>query len=193
MRRCREYRLFTPEAPERVLGYGHSAGRALAAPLGVRETRDDSASELEGISTRVDCVVALAAQTDITMPDTAAQYPDVFGGTPEEMPEVYRDASAVAFVEEGSVPFLLVHGVKDLDVPIAHSRELAAALEEAGVEVELVKIPDAGHDTANDWAVVGEHVLAFLDEQLEPRCRACGAAATARGKGANGSVRPHAE
>ena len=168
MRRCREYRLFTLEDPERVRGYGHSAGRALAAPLGVRETRDDSAPELEGISSRVDCVVALAAQTDITMPDTAAQYPDVFGGTPEEMPEVYRDASAVAFVDEVSVPFLLVHGVEDLDVPFAHSRELAAALEEAGVQVELVELPDAYHDATNDWAVVGRNVLPFLERQLKP-------------------------
>jgi acetyl esterase/lipase len=83
--------------PERVATYGHSSGGTLAAALGMRETRDDSDPALAGISSRVDCVVDLSGDTDLTIP-----YPDpmwdeinaaMLGGTPQEVPEAYRDAA----------------------------------------------------------------------------------------------------
>ena len=158
--------------PERIASYGHSAGGTLAALLGVRDTRDETAADddpdLAGLSSRVQCVVGLAPATDFTIPAMAEQYPIVFGATIEEDPDAYADASAVSFVDEESAPMLLVHGVEDIDVPVEHSRLLAAALEEAGVEVELVEIPDGYHDTTFDWAIVGEYVLPFLDRQLHP-------------------------
>lgn len=156
--------------PERVASYGHSAGGTLAELLGVRDTRDEVAAdddpELAGISSRVQCVVSLAGVSDFTLPAMAEQYPILFGETIEEDPGPYEDASAVSFVDDGSAPMLLVHGDEDIDVPVEHSRLLAAALEAAGVEVELVEIPGGTHETTFDWAVVGESVLPFLDRQL---------------------------
>lgn len=117
---------------ERIASYGHSAGGTLAALLGVRDTCDEVAAdddpELASISSQVQCVVALAGVTDFTLPAMSEQYPIVVGGTIEEDPGPYEDASAVSFVYEESSPMLLVHGV----------------------EVDLVEIPDGYHDTTFD-------------------------------------------
>ncbi|WP_201500822.1 alpha/beta hydrolase family protein, partial [Escherichia coli] len=115
--------------------------------LGVRDTRDDADPALAGISSRVDCAVALAPETDMTIPFTAAFYPSVFGGTLEEVPEVYRDASPLAFVDERTVPFLFVHGIPDDAVPVEHSRLMTAALQALGIEVMLVELAGASHFT----------------------------------------------
>lgn len=44
------------------------------------------------------------------------------GGDPHEVPEAYRTASATTFLEQHSVPTLLIHGTLDSLVGIGHSR-----------------------------------------------------------------------
>jgi acetyl esterase/lipase len=84
----------------------------------------------------------------------------LFGGMPTQVPAVYRDASPVAHVDPASAPFLVVHGVHDTVVPVAHARRLVAALQEAGVAVDYVEYPDAGHDVFA-WERVGARTLSF--------------------------------
>jgi dipeptidyl aminopeptidase/acylaminoacyl peptidase len=91
----------------------------------------------------------------------------LLGGTVTQVPDVYRDASPVVHVDPESAPFLVVHGVRDTVVPIAHARRLVAALREAGIAVDYVEFPDAGHDVFA-WERVGERTLAFLGRYLEP-------------------------
>lgn len=67
----------------------------------------------------------------------------------------------------GSRPLLLVHGDNDRIVPAHHSRRLAEAARDAGVEVEYLTLPDAGH---LDWLWVtrqGEATIRrFFREEL---------------------------
>jgi acetyl esterase/lipase len=159
--------------PERVAAYGHSSGGTLAAALGVRETRDDSDPALAGISSSVNCVVDLSGDTDLTIP-----YPDpmwdkinaaMLCGTPGEVPEAYRDASPLFQVDAESAPFLVIHGAKDDEVPIAHSQRLVAALQPADVEVIFGQFPSAGHLTTASWGFNGPWALAFLGLHLGPQ------------------------
>ncbi|MGD1994840.1 MAG: prolyl oligopeptidase family serine peptidase, partial [Anaerolineae bacterium] len=70
-------------------------------------------------------------------------------------------------------PTLLLHGRADTDVPFQQAQRMAAALEAAGVENELVSNPSWGH--MFDQVFAGEpaveaaldSVIAFLDTYLK--------------------------
>jgi dipeptidyl aminopeptidase/acylaminoacyl peptidase len=157
--------------PDRICAYGWSAGGQLAAMLAVRDTRAEGDPDLAEYSSRVACAVDLAGPTDATIPDPSPSENEWtvehLGGTPEEVPEAYRDVSPLAFVDERSAPMLIVHGNGDGTVPVAHSRLLAAALQEAGVEVVYAELDGEGHSVV-DWEVNGALTLAFLARHLDP-------------------------
>lgn len=65
-------------------------------------------------------------------------------------------------------PTLIIHGDADMLVPIQQAKLMIAALEEHGVETELVVRKDAGHG----WAKIGEDLELFadwFDEQLRDK------------------------
>jgi acetyl esterase/lipase len=67
------------------------------------------------------------------------------------------------WVDANAPPFLLLHGTEDTIVPPSESENLAALLEDVGVQVELVLLPDTGHDEfSNDlWQ---EPLAVFLGD-----------------------------
>ena len=155
--------------PALVAAFGWSAGGQLAALLGTRDTREGT-SVLAAYPSRVACVVDLAGDVDLaayTRPPTLDEVIALLGGTSEEVPERYRDSSPLSWIDGRSVPFLVVHGARDDVVPVAQSRRLMAALRTAGVEVDYMELPDAGHDEL-PWSRVGPAVLAFLGRHLRP-------------------------
>ena len=158
--------------PDRIGAIGHSAGGQLASMLGVRETREETDPELAAFSSRVQCVVSIAGYVDLTVPYT---YPDIdaltaatLGGTEDSPPSeaAYDDFSAISFVDEQTAPFLLFHGARDDLVPVEHSRRMAEALHEQGVEVVYAEFPDVEHFGITGWPLIGPHTLAFLDRHL---------------------------
>jgi acetyl esterase/lipase len=156
--------------PGRVGAYGWSAGGQLAALLGTRDTRD-VAPPLAEYPSRVACVVDLAGDVDLaayTRPPALDEVVALLGGTPAAVPERYRDASPLSWIDGRTAPFLVVHGAPDDVVPVAQSRRLVAALRTAGVEVEYAELPDAGHGDLT-WSRVGPAALAFLRRHLVPR------------------------
>lgn len=152
--------------PERVGAYGHSAGGHLASLLGVREARDTSDPELSSFSSRVNAVVTIAGHLDLSIP-----YPGEFdrqslvallGGTPEEVPEAYQDASPIRWVDTKSPPFLIIHGAADPMNPVAHARRMTEALHEANVEVVSVELPRGDHFSVAEWSVAGPWTRTFF-------------------------------
>lgn len=152
--------------PDRVTAYGHSAGGFLASHLGVRETREETTADLAGLSSRVNGVITIAGQTDLSIPyiddfDQAAVLA-LLGGTIDEMPEVWEDASPVTWVDADSAPFLIIHGGADT-MPIAQARTMTAALQDAGVTVVSIDDVNGDHFNVAEWGYAGPWTLAFLD------------------------------
>jgi acetyl esterase/lipase len=158
--------------PERIASYGWSSGAHLATMLGVRDTRDNSDSALAEYSSRVNGVVSLSADLDLTVPQTDFGFKmtveSLFGGTLEEEPEAYRDASPLHWVDAEAAPMLLVHGGLDDTGLAEQSRQMVAALYDAKVDVVYAAIPDVGHDGVMNWSRFGPITLGFLDMQLHP-------------------------
>jgi acetyl esterase/lipase len=154
----------------RIGALGWSAGGQLAALLGTRETRDVTAPWISS-SSRVACVVALAPDVDLadyTQPPALHEVVALLGGTPLEVPEQYRDASPLTWIDQRTSPFLVIHGDADDVVPIAQSRRLVAALQTAGVDVQYLELPGVGHHGL-EWSRIGPATLAFFDHHLRTR------------------------
>jgi len=120
----------------RVVALGHSAGGQLALWLAAQNK-----VPLRG-------VVALAAVSDLRraweLGLSHGVVADLLGGTPEEMPERYRQASPIELLPL-HVPQYLLHGTRDDDVPVDISRRYHAAATAAGDDARLIEAPGAGH------------------------------------------------
>ncbi len=145
----------------RIAVYGYSAGGHLAALLGV--TGDDAADggaagSGKPVSTRVQAVVAGGAPCNFqSMPPHAKTLAYFLGGTRSEKPDVYKQASPLAFVSTDDAPVFFFHGANDALVPKRSPTTMMSKLKETGVRCELYLVPDKGH------------IEAFLDEDVAPR------------------------
>ncbi len=68
----------------------------------------------------------------------------VFGGSPEEVPERYRESSPITHVEQVKAPVLVLAGENDPRCPIRQVDNYLTRLEELGKEYEVYRF-DAGH------------------------------------------------
>ncbi|MEK6570026.1 MAG: prolyl oligopeptidase family serine peptidase, partial [Bacteroidota bacterium] len=59
--------------------------------------------------------------------------------------ELYLKRSPIAYIKNANTPTLILHGEKDLRVPIGQSQELYAALKWKGVPTEFVTYPREPH------------------------------------------------
>jgi len=131
--------------PDRIGAFGHSAGGQLAALLGMEDTRDNSDPKLARYSSKVQAVVDVSGPTDFTVqddPEAQMFLTSFLGAEYKKHPEIWRDASPVYHIDKHNAPFLIVHGTKDEDVPIAQAQELYDKLHAAHVPVKLVKVDD---------------------------------------------------
>ena len=133
----------------RVVAIGHSAGGHLAAWLA---TRNDARVAVTGVVAQAGVVdLRLAAELGLSR----GVVHEFLGGTPDEVPQHYAQASPAERLPLG-VPALLTHGGRDDIVPPVMSERFAAA---SGAE--LVLEPDEDHfghlDPANPlWRAVVE-------------------------------------
>jgi len=158
--------------PNRIGVWGGSAGGHLVNLLG---TTDESAGfdvgEYLAQSSRVQAVVDMFGPTDLTVQ---------FEGGYEGASRVFAGfdaalASPVTYVTPDDPPFLLFHGDSDPLVPIEQSRILLAALQAAGVPVELVIVENAGHGFKPEEGKtispsrqeIAQRVVEFFEEQLK--------------------------
>jgi dipeptidyl aminopeptidase/acylaminoacyl peptidase len=68
----------------------------------------------------------------------------LFGGTPEEKPDLYRRASPITYVEQVSAPVLIIQGRNDTRTPARPIHAYEARMRELGKPIE-VQWFDAGH------------------------------------------------
>ncbi len=67
------------------------------------------------------------------------------GGTPAQIPDIYRRNSPLTFADDITTPLLLLHGERDYRCPIEQAEQLFTALYQAGKKVELVRFPEVDH------------------------------------------------
>ena len=118
------------------------------------------------------CGVAGAPVADWRNYDTI--YTERYMGLPAENPEGYRRASnleAAAGLQGG---LLLVHNVEDDNVLFQNTMQMAAALERAGKQFELMIYPGKSHALTGERAHYNELLVSFFDRRLGPAAHARG-------------------
>jgi acetyl esterase/lipase len=169
VRWCRREAVRLGVDPDRIVLFGASAGGHLAllaahgvgapefAP-GAAEGRFDELDVLAVLGARVAAVVALSPPVVLGIGFESPRPPwypaalrrtnrveELLGGTPDEVPELYRVASPITHVHANSPPTFLAHGADDRLVWPANSERLAARLVELAVPHELLLLPATEH------------------------------------------------
>jgi triacylglycerol lipase len=157
--------------------FGYSAGGHLSALVGVMtdETTETQASASAwplddsrwSRMPRIAAVCAGGPPCDLrVLPIDSEALSFFLNGTRRQIPEIYTAASPTAHVSAGDPPMQLIHGAKDLIVPIESSQQFAAALEGVGVAVALTVIENQGHLVTFMHPTTLTQVSKFFSETL---------------------------
>jgi dipeptidyl aminopeptidase/acylaminoacyl peptidase len=87
----------------------------------------------------------LVVDWQTTRPDLRPYSEEMMGGSPAQVPQRYRERSPLHFVGQIQGSLLIVQGLTDPNVTPENVRVVQAALEEAGIEYELLTFEDEGH------------------------------------------------
>ena len=87
----------------------------------------------------------LVVDYETTRPDLRPYSEEMLGGSPQQIPERYRERSPIHFVANIKGRLLIVQGDRDPNVTPENVRAVRAALDRAGVPYELLTFPDEGH------------------------------------------------
>jgi dipeptidyl-peptidase 4 len=112
--------------------------------------------------------IAGAPVTDWRLYDT--HYTERYLGHPDEHPEAYEGSSLLAEAAKLERPLMLIHGLADDNVVVAHTLRFSRALLAAGRPHRVLPLSGVTHMTPQE--VVAENLLllqvAFLKEALAP-------------------------
>jgi dipeptidyl aminopeptidase/acylaminoacyl peptidase len=87
----------------------------------------------------------LVVDYETTRPDLRPYSEEMMGGSPEEVPERYRERSPLYHVSNIRGKLLIVQGMQDPNVTPENVRAVRSALEKAGIEYDLLGFDDEGH------------------------------------------------
>jgi acetyl esterase/lipase len=167
--------------PDRIAVWGNSAGgylSAMAATTG--DAKEFDTDKWPGVSSAVQAAVIFYAPVNLANSVRKDAYKlsdgtwsgDAFLGFDVKNP-VYADrvkkANPLTYVSERTPPFLIVHGTKDVVVPISESESLYAALEAAKRPVTFLRLEGAGHSfgQVSSTPEIMTEVIHFLDTHLK--------------------------
>jgi len=156
--------------PNRIGGFGYSAGGHLVALLGVLSDDDfrEDGVPAEAPSARLEVVLAGGAPCDFrSLPEKSTMLAYWLGGSPAEQPEVYKQASPATYVSADDPPMFFFHGTADELVPIRSPKRMVDELTGAGVKTEFFEVPDAGHMAAAINREALTHAVMFADHYLK--------------------------
>jgi dipeptidyl aminopeptidase/acylaminoacyl peptidase len=148
----------------RIVSRGKSSG-------GLTALRMAAAADRYGV--RIAAVVAVSAVTDpADLPDRThkleSRYLDgLIGPWPEDRAQ-YQSRSIFAVVSELTSPVLLIHGAKDVVVPIEQAERLCAELTARSVPTRLLRFDDEGHAVhgPDNLARMAQAELDFLQTSI---------------------------
>lgn len=94
--------------------------------------------------------------------------PDYFLGQPWDNLATYQKHSAMFNVKDVSTPTLILHGEKDLRVPLSQGQEFYNALKQQGCRVQMVIYPRTPHGPQEPKFIldIGNRLLAWFDQHI---------------------------
>ncbi|KAK7031949.1 Alpha/Beta hydrolase protein [Favolaschia claudopus] len=92
----------------------------------------------------------------------------LLGGTPEEVPQIYKARSPLFHARKIRSPILLAHGAQDPVIPVWQTDAIAREIQESGGQVEYLRFEDEGHGVrrAENLRLLQERQLAFFESTL---------------------------
>jgi acetyl esterase/lipase len=129
--------------PDRIGAAGGSAGGHLVALLGT-----DPSNRVRAVAA-FNPVLDLAAAGKANPNAAGGAIAAFLGGSYEQKPELWKEASPLAHVSKNSAPMLFLHGTADKTVPYDQSVAMRDALRNAGVPAELYTVEGAAHGFFN--------------------------------------------
>lgn len=130
--------------PSRIALLGRSAGGQLAL-LAAYLAEDPAIKGVVSYYGPTDMNYAWTHPTNPWVLDTPTTLKEYLGGTPDEVPDHYRDASPWEFVQATTPPTLLIHGQRDELVSHDQTDRLRQRLAQQGVPHFVVSLPWATH------------------------------------------------
>jgi len=174
--------------PNRIGAWGSSAGGHLVAFLGTAgDVREFDTKANAEYSSRVQAVCDWFGPTDFVQMDKhslkgsrlihdAPNSPEslLVGGPIQAEPyrSLARKANPITYVTKDDPPFLIMHGDKDMSVPLHQSELLYAALKKAEVDATMRVVKGAGHGLGGgeeSSEKLREIVAEFFDKYLKKR------------------------
>lgn len=130
----------------RVIVVGHSAGGQLAIWLAARHRLPKDSPLYANNAVPLRGIVSLAGITDLRRyrPNCGDAVNKLLGGSPDAVPERYRQTSPIELLPLG-VEQRLIQGALDEIVPADFSRDYEAAARKKGDPVRLTIVATAGH------------------------------------------------
>ena len=172
--------------PNKIVCWGISAGSTLAALLGTAgnvKTLEDLSAGNAHESSKVNAVISWYGPMDFIALNSQSLKPgkipvddsvpsgesEMMGGSFSEVPETYKTASPIIYVNDKCPPFYIQHGKSDELVPYQQSVRFAEALQASigKSQVNLKLIENAGHFSRIHCSPENlKAVFDFLDKHL---------------------------
>jgi dipeptidyl aminopeptidase/acylaminoacyl peptidase len=130
--------------PERLGVYGLSHGGFAACWLVSTSSKFKAAVAENPIS---------SFQSWFGAADTDWWFRGELGGSPNEIPDVYRSYSPLTYSHDCATPTLLIVGEHDLRCPPAESEQFYRELKANGCTTAMLRLPNAGHMGSADGPV----------------------------------------
>jgi acetyl esterase/lipase len=165
--------------PERLGALGGSAGGHLSLMLATTGDDGDAKAKDEALrhGSRIAAAVALFPPTDLR--GWVKDPPDVIKKIPTLKPPLTfdeakeKDCSPILHVTAKTAPTLLIHGDKDLLVPLSHSQNIMAAFEKEKVDSKLLVIEGAAHgfNAKQNQTTVVPAMVKWFEDHLTQRTK----------------------
>ncbi|MCH8557245.1 MAG: S9 family peptidase [Balneolia bacterium] len=146
--------------PDSLVEMGWSYGGYMTSWIVTQTDRFKAVSMGAGLSN----LVSMVGTTDIPGYLMAHMGGPYWGGNMES----YERHSAVYFMDNVVTPVQIIHGANDLRVPLGQGQEFYWALQEKGIDSEMVIYPRTGHGPTEPKFIadVSNQILRWFDKHL---------------------------
>ena len=143
--------------PNQIGAVGYSAGAHLSMMLGTMDKEDgfEGKGGWPDESSKIQAVVSYFGPTQLDAsdipPDSVPLVSTFIGGSLQEKPEAYRQASPLTYVSSDDAPMLLFQGTSDPLVPYSQAIKMVTAMSHHNVPGRVELLMNADH--GGNWGI----------------------------------------